>query len=369
MRIAHVISDTNIGGAGRYLLALLPGATTHDWQITVYAPEGALAAALRSQGIARVIPLPQGECSFSFGLWRWLLHRLEPADVVHTHASLAARLVAKHKGYPVVLTRHTLGPDLPPGGYKGWQRWLHRWVAVNLSDAVIAVSEACRQRLLAEGVPESCVRLIYHGIDPTPYLSATRAGWRQRLGLTATEPVLITVARLAPVKGLKFALEAAAILQRDNIPFTWLFVGQGSELSSLQEQTAALGLGQQVRWLGYQTDIPGLMAAADIKILPSLQEALGLVILEAMAAGLPIVASNVGGIPELVQDGQSGILVPPGTSIALASAIKQLLADQSRASSMGLVGRQRVLAQFTITRMWQQTDAVYRQVGGNRRCN
>jgi len=111
------------------------------------------------------------------------------------------------------------------------------------------------------------------------------------------------------------------------------------------------------------------MAAADIKILPSLQEALGLVILEAMAAGLPIVASNVGGIPELVQDGQSGILVPPGTSIALASAIKQLLADQSRASSMGLVGRQRVLAQFTITRMWQQTDAVYRQVGGNRRCN
>ena len=340
MRIAHVISDTNIGGAGRYLLALLPELRPMTGNHSL-CPEGALAAALRSQGMPELSPAPS-ECSFSFGLWRWLLHRLEPADVVHTHASLAARLVAKHKGYPVVLTRHTLGPDLPPGGYKGWQRWLHRWVAVNLSDAVIAVSEACRQRLLAEGVPESCVRLIYHGIDPTPYLSATRAGWRQRLGLTATEPVLITVARLAPVKGLKFALEAAAILQRDNI-LTWLFVWQGSELSSLQEQTAALCLGQQVRWLGYQTDIPGLMAAADIKILPSLQEALGLVILEAMAAGLPIVASNVGGIPELVQDGQYGILVPPGTSIALASAIKQLLADQSRASSMGLVGRQRVL--------------------------
>lgn len=368
MRVAHVISDTAIGGAGRYLLALLPGAAQHGWQLTVYAPEGDLAAAVRATGLAEVIVLPEGERSFSLPLWRWLRRNLQPADVVHTHASLAARLVAKQRGYPTVLTRHTIGPDLPPGGLKPMRRGFYRFIANNFSDATIAVSQASRERLLLEGVPAEQIKVIYHGIEAQPYLAAQGDAWRQQLGLTLKVPVIITVARLASVKGLQYAVAAAAALKQQQLPFTWLFVGQGAESANLQAQAQSLGLGDTVRWLGFQTDIPGLLAAADLFVLPSLQEALGLVLLEAMAAGLPVIASRVGGIPELVQSGQQGLLVPAGDSSALAAAIAALLADKQQAARLGAAGRKRVLAQFTAENMWQETDAVYREVEGRRRC-
>ncbi len=367
MRIAHVISDTNIGGAGRYLLALLPGAPLFGWEPIVYVPEGALAEAVRATGLAQVVPLPEGERSFSIPLWRWLQSNLRDADVVHTHASLAARLVAKQRGYPVVLTRHTIGPDLPPGGLKPWRRALHRFVASAFGDAIIAVSEACRQRLLQEGVPAEQIRVIYHGIDVQPFLTARGNSWRQKLGLSAEEPVILTVARLTPVKGLQHALAAASLLQEQQVPFTWLFVGGGPLLSELRDKAQALGLGEQVRWLGFQSDVAGLLAAADVFVLPSLQEALGLALLEAMAAELPIVASHVGGIPELIRSGEQGLLVPPGDSGALAAAIRALLTDRQRAAQLGAAGRERVLAQFTVQKMWQQTDAVYRQIKDRRR--
>lgn len=369
MRIAHVISDTGIGGAGRYLLALLAGVESCGWEVTVYVPEGPLAAAVRASGQAAVMPLPEGDRSFSWSLYCWLHRHLQPSAIVHTHASLAARLAAKQKGYPVVLTRHTLGAPLPAAGLPAWQRWTHRHLAHTLSDAIIAVSQACRQRLLAEGVDEHLLHLVYHGVDAEPYLQASPVPWRQRLGLSPEQKVIVTVARLAPVKGLQHAVAAAALLQRQAVPFTWLFVGQGPQAASLQEQAAALGLGpQQVRWLGYQEDIPGLLAAADIAVVPSLQEALGLVVLEAMAAGLPVVASRVGGIPELVLEGQTGCLVPPAAPKALAQALAQLLQDETTAGAMGRRGRQRVMQQFTIAGMWQQTDAIYRQVLQRRRC-
>lgn len=369
IRIAHVISDTAIGGAGRYLLALLPGAKLHGWQVTVYVPEGELAVAIRETGLARVMVLPEGERSFSWPLWRWLWRNLEPADIVHTHASLAARLVAKQRGYPVVLTRHTLGADVPPGGFKPSRRLLYRSVAKIFSDATIAVSEACRERLLAEGVPSSAIELVYHGIDTEPYLAARGDVWRQQLGLGADEKLLITVARLAPVKGLQHAVDAAAMLKQEQISFTWLFVGQGSELNNLQAQSDALGLGDNVRWLGFQHDIPGLLAAADIFVLPSLQEALGLAVLEAMAAGLPVVASQVGGIPELVNDGQEGLLVPAAASQELAEAVKRLLVDCVLAARLGVAGRQKVLDHFTVKTMQAQTDKVYREILDRRRCS
>lgn len=367
IKIAHVISDTAIGGAGRYLLALLPGAEHHGWDLTVYAPEGDLAAAVRATGLARVIALPEGERSFSVPLWQWLRRNLQPAHAVHTHASLAARLVAKQRGYPIVLTRHTLGADLPIAGAKPWRRGLYRFIASNFSDATIAVSEACRQRLLLEGVPAEQIKLVYHGIDAQPYLEASGLAWRQRLALAPAAPVIITVARLAPVKGLQHALAAAALLKQQQIQFTWLFVGQGPEQAQLQELAEALGLDETVRWLGFQSDIPSLLAAADVFVLPSLQEALGLSVLEALATGLPVIASRVGGIPEIIESGSEGLLVTAAASSELANAIAELLGNRQRATNLGAAGRQRVLAQFTVEGMWRQTDTVYRDVLDGRR--
>ena len=361
MRITHVISDTGIGGAGRYLLSLLPGGERHGWEQTVYVPEGPLAEALRADGLCKVIPMPWGERSFSLSLWRWLARNLQPTDLVHTHASLAARLIAKSRCTPVVLTRHTLGAALPPGGLPAWKRRLHGFVAETWSDATIAVSEACRQRLLAEGVAEDSIRLIYHGIDTAPYLAAQGSA-PQADGDTKQGPTIITVARLTPVKGLLHALEAAALLQQAGRNFTWVFVGDGPQAEELRQRAKALGLEKRVHWLGFREDIPALLAASQIFALPSLEEALGLALLEAMASGLPVVASQVGGIPELVQDEEQGLLVPPAAPQELAQALLRLLDDPALAARLGEAGQARLLANFTAQKMWRETDALYREV-------
>ncbi len=395
--LVHVISDTGIGGAGRYLLALLPGASSYGWRVTAIAPKGPLNQALLDTGLCRVIDLPQGEISFSVPIWRWLVRHLPPeADLVHTHASLAARLVAKQRGLPVVITRHTLGPDLPGDGLPAWKRLAQRQLAARLSDGIIAVSEACRQRLIAEGVEERLISLVYHGVDAqltfrpaglwdgvsctalrngTGFLSQCTAStlpeaggdsWKERLQVPEFCPVIITVARLAQVKGLSVAVSAAERLQAAGRQFLWLLIGEGPERQALERQIDDSGLGRSVRMLGFQTDIPGILAAADLFVLPSLQEALGLSVLEAMAAALPVVASAVGGIPELISSGEDGLLVEPANPEQLAEAIALLLQDAALRRRMGARAREKVLDQFTLQEMWRQTDLVYRSALGTR---
>lgn len=365
MRITHIISDTNIGGAGRYLLALLPGAARYGWEVTVVAPVGQLAEALQNSGYCQaVLPLPRGEQSFSLDLWRWLARHMPTADIVHTHASLVGRVVGKQRGAKVVLTRHTLGPELPPGGLPFRQRLVHRLAARYLTDAFIAVSAACRQRLLAEGVPENRVELVYHGVDAGLYSGQPRQEWRDRLEVVAELPVIVTVARLAPIKGLDVAVQAARQLQASGRQFLWLVVGQGPLQGRLEQQIADMGLQQQVRLLGFQADIPGILAAADIFALTSHQEALGLSALEAMAASLPVVATRVGGIPELINDRVDGLLVAPNEPDQLAAAVGGLLDDPARGQGFGRLARQRVMDEFTLDEMRRRTDAVYRRTLG-----
>ena len=362
LRVAHVISDTNIGGAGRYLLGLLGGAETYGWKPFVCLPEGPLADAIRQSSSAAVIILPEGERSLSRALLRSLQRTLVSVDIVHTHASLAGRLIARQRGYKTVLTRHTLGPPLPANGLPGWKRVAYSLVARQLTNAIIAVSAACVGRLQAEGVPENMIRLVYNGIDPRPFLAADRQEARHQLDVLAARPVIATVARLTEVKGLPYALQAAAELRRRGYEFTWLFAGQGPLENELRQQAVQLGLADAVRFLGYREDIPTILAAADIFVLPSIMEALGLSVLEAMASGLPVVASRVGGIPELIRDGQDGTLVTPAAPQELAKAIAFYLRQPAQAEAAGRQGRARVLERFTLEQMCRQTDAVYREV-------
>jgi glycosyltransferase involved in cell wall biosynthesis len=365
--LVHVISDTGIGGAGRYLLALLPGARCHGWQVTVLAPKGPLNAALQDTGLCRVIDLPQGEVSFTIPLWSWLVKHLpRQADLVHTHASLAARLAAKQLGLPIVMTRHTLGPELPVGGVPTWKRLIQGAVADHLTQGIIAVSAACRQRLIAEGVSQQLISLVYHGVDAQAFMEAKGDGWRRQWQVPKQLPVIVTTARLTSVKGLGTALSAAAKLQAAGHQFLWLLVGEGPERQQLQQQIDDLNLGGCVRLLGFQTDISGILAAADLFVLPSLQEALGLSVLEAMAAGLPVVASGVGGIPELISSGDDGLLVPAAEPKQLAVGIARLLQDPELRRQWGEQAREKILRQFTLQEMWRRTDLVYRSALGRK---
>ena len=356
--VAHVISDTNIGGAGQ---PAGPGGETYGWEPLLSAG-GPLADAIRQSSSAEVIILPEGERSLSRALLRSLQRTLVSVDIVHTHASLAGRLIARQRGYKTVLTRHTLGPPLPANGLPGWKRVAYSLVARQLTNAIIAVSAACVGRLQAEGVPENMIRLVYNGIDPRPFLVADRQEARHQLDVLAARPVIATVARLTEVKGLPYALQAAAELWRRGYEFTWLFAGQGPLENELRQQAVQLGLADAVRFLGYREDIPTILAAADIFVLPSIMEALGLSVLEAMASGLPVVASRVGGIPELIRDGQDGTLVTPAAPQELAKAIAFYLRQPAQAEAAGRQGRARVLERFTLEQMCRQTDAVYREV-------
>jgi glycosyltransferase involved in cell wall biosynthesis len=180
---------------------------------------------------------------------------------------------------------------------------------------------------------------------------------RAALDLEADAPVALCLARLSPEKDVGNFLEAAALLPEAGARF--LVAGDGPLLPTLRHQIAFLGLEGRATLLGRRDGVPTLLAAADLLCLPSREEGLSLAALEAMAAGLPLVATRVGGLPEAVEDGKTGLLVPPRDPSALAGALARLLTDPARARAMGAAGRARAAACFTRDRMLQATHAVY----------
>lgn len=232
---------------------------------------------------------------------------------------------------------------------------LSRWPA-----RIFAVSAALKQDMVAEGFPERSIEVLYNGIElgGRPR-SAERAAVRAELGLPADALVVGTVARLDPVKNLGALLEARATL-RGRFPQSRIVIaGEGPERQALQERARALDVEGAVQFVGYRTDVRALMAAFDIYINCSTYEGVSLTILEAMATTLPVVASNVGGNPEVVIDQETGLLVAERPH-ALAGAIATLAINPTLRQTMGDAGRWRVKRHFTIERMVSDYAAAYR---------
>jgi glycosyltransferase involved in cell wall biosynthesis len=222
----------------------------------------------------------------------------------------------------------------------------------------LAVSEAVRQVMIKSGIPGSQVRTIHSGIDP-------------HLGddVPVAEPlfppgtrVVGTVGHLASHKGQCYLLEAARLLLRDEPKLGVVIVGTGSLRQALEAQAADLGIAEHIRFTGFRRDIPALIRGFEIFVFPSYLEGLGTSVLDAMALGKPVVATYAGGIPETVQDGVTGLLVPPRDPEALAHAIHYLLQHPELQVQFGKAGRRRVEQAFTAERMAQQTVQVYHQL-------
>jgi glycosyltransferase involved in cell wall biosynthesis len=225
------------------------------------------------------------------------------------------------------------------------------------TDAYIAVSDAIGQALVGSGVAPGRVHVVHNGVDA----EAIRAAAREHLsaGLPAGDgPLVGCVARLEKVKGVADFVDAAELVARDHSSARFVAVGDGTEAESLAARRAP-SLVDRLEFLGHVDPIEPLVAALDVLVLPSLSEALGLVLLEAGALGVPVVATAVGGIPEVVEDGVTGILVPPGQPTALADAVNQLLGDPVRARAMGEAGRARVERKFALERTVAGHVAVY----------
>jgi glycosyltransferase involved in cell wall biosynthesis len=282
--------------------------------------------------------------------------RSERVELLHTHSHLAGnvlgRVAARLAGIPVVAHMHI------ENAFRGDR--LGRAYQVVLDDAtarlcarILTVSDATRRTLVRQGYPRGRIEVVYNGVDVEP---ATP------LHLAPT-PVVVHVGRLAPVKGQRELLEALARLDGVNAVLVGLDLERGGAYrQGLEREAERLGIGGRVLFAGERGDVPSLLAGADVVVLPSWIEGLPLVVLEAMAQARPVVASAVGGTPELVVDGETGILVPPRDAVALADALAALLADPERARRLGEAGRRRVEERFTTERMTRRVLEVYAEI-------
>lgn len=357
----HVLSDTGVGGAGRYVLNLLQGLKDQGIEVAVACPGGGeLARELARRGW-RPLPLSRGDASFNWAGVAEVYRCIKAGgyDVVHTHASLAGRMAARLAGVRgLVLTRHGLGSGVPA---KGYRRQVNRWANRLLADAIIAISEAVAAQLVAEGVERWQIRVVPSGIEWEEFARASGAPVRLELGLGG-RPVVGMVARLVPEKAPADFLKAAALVRQELPEAAFLLVGEGPLEPALRELAGRLGLQDSVYFLGYRRDIPAVTAALDVAVLTSRREGLGLVLLEAMAAAKPVVATAVGGITEVVEHGVTGLLVPPGRPDEVAAAVLRLLRHKELAAKLGRAGQALVARRFSLASMAQGTAEVYRSL-------
>jgi len=229
-------------------------------------------------------------------------------------------------------------------------------------DHYVAVSAANADYLAGtKGIPRSKMTVIRSASDVSRFDPDRVApdGLRESLGFAKHDPVLVVVGRLEPQKGHRILLDALPAVLRSFPRVRLVCLSDGQLRAALERQTLKLGLTDAVRFVGYQPDIAEWLALADISILPSFFEGLPLTVIEAMAAGRPVIASAVDGVPEVLVDGESGLLIPPGDSGALARAICRLVGDPALRQAMARAGRRRVVLEFGLERLVRETEELY----------
>jgi len=235
-----------------------------------------------------------------------------------------------------------------------------------LATCVVANAEAVRSWLIGQGVSAGKIRVIRNGIVMEDAGRAT-SSVRQEFGVSDHAPIVGSVCRLTDVKGVEYLLEAAVMIRRTHPEVRFMIVGDGSHRAVLEARSRELGLTSHVIFAGVRTDAARFLDEFAVAVLPSVTEGLSNTLLESMAAGLPVVATRVGGAPEVVMDGVNGILVPPRDAPALARAISKLVEDRAEARRLGEAARRRIAEQFSIEETVRQTERLYRELLDGRR--
>lgn len=368
-----MVTGSDWGGAQQHVLWLALGLRERGFAVSVACqPGGYLVDRLKQARIA-VWVLPHMARSISpyhdFRTYRDLRTMLADGayDLVHAHSSKAGaltRLAAASRGIPAVFTAHGLVFNnvamaaWKRQAYATVERFLGRYTS-HLVTVSQADANAARQQRL---VPEDRLTVVPNGV-PVPLqedLPALRAEGRRRLGLDPEAMVVGVIARLHPDKDLATWLRAAALARQQMPVLRFVVIGDGPEGAALRRLAQDLGLGKAVTWAGEQPDAARLLPALDVFALSSIKEGLPLTLLEAMAAGVPTVVTAVGGVPEAVEDGQTGLLVPPRSPEVLAEAMLRLAGDDP--AGAGARARARAHRMFSLEAMVDSTAAIYAAV-------
>lgn len=386
-KIVHIIPTLALGGAERLVVDLcvnLPRESFACLVITTVAG-GPLEEELKNVGIAVVHldSLIRKPARIKLILWLQRVRALiaflrqESPAILHTHLT-SADIIGWYAGRQagvrrIVSTEHNINND-----EKKWQTFLKKMLA-RAPVRLVCLSEAIKKYAArVYNFPEKKLQVIYDGVDIQKFAPArfSRADGVADSSTTvdalttpaaasvappstsaARVPQITCVARLEPQKGHETLLRALALL--DDLAWELVLVGEGSLRAYLMELACVLNIRERVNYLGARQDITAILRDTDIFVLPSLWEGLGIVVLEAGAAAVPVIASRVGGIPEMIIDKETGLLVPPGDTEALSHALRELLQNPARAREMGDAARARVEQRFALTQTIEKYQMLY----------
>jgi glycosyltransferase involved in cell wall biosynthesis len=349
------------GGQNQVLLTVNGLREIGQRSALVAHPDGELRRRA-SEGLELIPIAPRTEVDLT-AAWRLgrVVKKLRP-DIVHAHdphgIAMAALALSFAGGGPAPVLVASRRVDFHLKG-NSLSRWKYRQV-----DCFIAASEAIRQMLVADGIPATRTVTVHEGIDVEHVEATQRVNLHEAFWLPHHAPVVGNVAALVPHKGQRYLVEAAHLVVQQVPDARFVILGEGELRDHLERQVREYRLEKHVLLPGFRTDVLGCIKGFDLFVMSSVTEGLGTSLLDAMACGKPIVATDAGGIPEVVAHGVTGTVVPARDPRAMAAAIVELLSDEGRRRTMGEAGLARVKARFTVQRMVAATAKAYARAAG-----
>jgi len=366
IKLLKMLTNFHIGGTERQVVNLALGIdpARFDLHLACLRSSGALLGELKTLQV----PRPEfriGRFYNPVTMWQGMrlarYIRKNRIQIVHSYGfysnvfTVPAAWMAG--GSFIVASIRDTGDVLTPA-----QRWVQRLVC-RLADCVLVNAEAIRDKLVEHGYAPAKIIVIRNGITLSKFGKRQKNSLlRQELALPLSAPLVVVFSRLNQMKGIQYFLDAATILARRCPEVRFLVVGDGENRKELEEYASRLGLGQRTVFTGFRSDVPELLSEAAVSVLPSLSEGLSNSLLESMASGVPVVATCVGGNPEVIEHGFTGLLVPPRDSAALAAAVGRVLEDKELAVSFAQAGVRRVTELFSMERSVRETEHLYQRL-------
>ena len=357
MKILHVESGKHFYGGARQVAYIMEGLSALGIKNILACPKGAVIAQHASAHAEVCEMSMKGDADIGMA-WRLAnLIRKHRPDIIHLHSRRGADtwggVAAKLTHTPCVLSRRVDNPE---------PRWLVA-LKYRLYDHIITISEAICQVLISEGVPPQKITCVRSAVDPAPYLQPVdRILMSKEFYLPKNALVIGIVAQLIPRKGHHYLIDAIEVLSKEYSQIRVICFGQGSLLPQLKTAVQQKKLENVIQFAGFRSDLPKWLGGLDILAHPADMEGLGVPLLQASAATVPIVTTRAGGLPEAVLDEMTGILIDPGDTVALTAALRRLIEDADLRKRLGSEGRKRIISEFSVETMAKGNLDVYRRV-------